>query len=322
MKAIGCFARLRKIFLLLKSAIFMRYEVRSYSYSLVNVFAENHFGGNPLAVFYNADGLNQTEMQLIARQFNLSEVVFIQSPSHPQAVKKLKIFTPDYEMPFAGHPTLGASFILRSLLHLPPNYILETNAGLVEIQHQNNLITFALKNGVKTECSTLSREECAEILGLNVSDIISEPCLVDTGVQQLLVEVASLQAVKNCKINANLFNQNKAIKDSLYLWCRVENNVKARLFFATQGAIVEDPGTGSAAANLGGWHIANGLTPLVLEITQGDEIQRPNRLSLIVDTQNTIFVGGKVIEVGKGEFYLPEKEKSFGDNEFLCKNKA
>lgn len=279
--------------------------MRSYDYQLVNVFAETHFGGNPLAVFYEADGLSQSEMQLIARQFNLSEVVFIQSSVHLQAVKKLKIFTPDDEMPFAGHPTVGAAFVLASRLNLPADYLLETNAGLVEIRHHNELVTFALKNGVESENAPLSCAECADILGLDISDIASEPCYVNTGVEQLLIELTSQQAVENCKINANLFIHNKVIKDSLYVWHRIGCEAKVRLFFATQGAVVEDPGTGSAAANLGGWHIAKGLTPINLTITQGDEIQRPNRLSLKVDSQNTIFVGGNVIEVGKGEFYLP-----------------
>lgn len=279
--------------------------MRQYSYALVNVFAESHFGGNPLAVFEQADGLTETEMQLIARQFNLSEVVFIQTPTLPQAVKKLKIFTPDYEMPFAGHPTIGAAFVLHSLLNLPDDYLLQTQAGLVEIQHQQDVITLALKNDVKIENAPLTKVECASILGLKVSDIASQPSWVNTGVEQLLIELSSEQAVKNCKINANLFMKQTAIKDSLYAWCKAGKTVKSRLFFATQGTIVEDPGTGSAAANLGGWHIAQGLTPLELTISQGDEIGRPNRLSLKVDEQNTIFVGGKVIQVGKGEFYLP-----------------
>ncbi|MFA9500057.1 PhzF family phenazine biosynthesis protein [Mannheimia sp. E30BD] len=279
--------------------------MKSYSYSLINVFAPSHFGGNPLAVFYEADGLDDNQMQLIARQFNLSEVVFVQSSSHLQAVKKLKIFTPDYEMPFAGHPTIGAAFVLHSQLNLPDEYILETNAGLVEIQHQNNNISFALKNGIKAANAPLSCTECAGILGLEIADIASEPCYVNTGVEQLLVKLSSRQAVENCKINANLFVGNAFIKGSLYVWHRTENNVKARLFFTSQGAVVEDPGTGSAAANLGGWHIAKELTPLNVSISQGDEINRPNRLSLTVDEQNTIFVGGNTILVGKGEFYLP-----------------
>ncbi|EPZ00440.1 PhzF family phenazine biosynthesis protein [Mannheimia haemolytica] len=279
--------------------------MQSYPYLLVNVFATSHFGGNPLAIFYEADGLTDLQMQLIARQFNLSEVVFIQSSTDSQAVKKLKIFTPDYEMPFAGHPTVGAAFVLHSAFDFPTTYRLQTNAGLVAIQHQHNVTTFALTNGVNLENTPLSRAECASILGLNVADIASEPCYVNTGVEQLLVELASQQAVEKCKINANLAEK-AFLKDSVYVWCREGNEAKVRLFFQSQGSIVEDPGTGSAAANLGGWHIAQGKIPIQLQISQGDEIQRPNRLLLKVDQNEKIFVGGEVILVGKGEFYLPE----------------
>ncbi|MDD0823368.1 PhzF family phenazine biosynthesis protein [Mannheimia sp. AT1] len=276
-----------------------------YDYALVNVFAESHFGGNPLAVFYEADGLNNDEMQLIARQFNLSEVVFIQESTSKQAVKKLKIFTPDYEMPFAGHPTIGAAFVLHSQFNFPSEYLLQTNAGIAEIYHQQDITTLALKNGVTLQNTSISINECAEMLGLKPADIASQPCFVNTGVEQLLVELSSEQAVKNCKINANLPTEKIFLKDSLYVWHRVGNKIKARLFFESQGAIVEDPGTGSAAANLGGWHIAHQQTPLKFTISQGTEIQRPNQLFLGVDEQKTIFVGGKVIQVGKGEFYLP-----------------
>lgn len=279
--------------------------MQSYPYLLVNVFAPSHFGGNPLAVFYEADGLTDLQMQLIARQFNLSEVVFIQSSTDSQAVKKLKIFTPDYEMPFAGHPTIGAAFVLHSVFNFPATYRLQTNAGLVAIQHQHNVTTFALNNGVNVENALLSRAECASMLGLNVTDIASEPCYVNTGVEQLLVELSSQQAVEKCKLNANLAEK-AFLKDSVYVWHREGNEAKVRLFFQSQGSIVEDPGTGSAAANLGGWHIAQGKIPMQLQISQGDEIQRPNRLLLKVDQNKTIFVGGEVILVGKGEFYLPE----------------
>lgn len=279
--------------------------MREYPYYLVNVFAESHFGGNPLAVFYQADELSQQEMQLIARQFNLSEVVFIQSPTDLQAVKKLKIFTPDREMPFAGHPTIGAAFILHSKFQLPTSYTLQTNAGFVDIQHQNDLTTLALKNGVEIQPSPLSRADCAEMLGLTVQDIAGAPAIVNTGVAQLLIKLASRQAIENCQINARLFE--KMDNDSLYVWYRENNQANVRLFFRANGMIVEDPGTGSAAANLAGWHIANGVVPLDLTIYQGDDIDRPNRLRLKVDEQKTIFVGGNVIEVGQGVFYLPKR---------------
>ena len=211
-------------------------------------------------------------------------------------------------MPFAGHPTVGAAFVLHKLLDLDDNYLLQTESGLVGIQHNGDVITFALKNRVQVEDAPLNTTECAAILGLQQSDIASQPAWIDTGVAQLLVQLNSAQAVTNCQINTALFMQ-KALSKSglpqLYVWFEQHGTVKVRLFFAQNGAVLEDPGTGSAAANLGGWCIANKRTPLNWNITQGDELQRPNRLHLRVDEQQTIYVGGKVIYVGQGEFFLP-----------------
>ncbi|TCP95193.1 PhzF family phenazine biosynthesis protein [Cricetibacter osteomyelitidis] len=277
--------------------------MKSYNYQLVNVFAESHFGGNPLAVFTDADNLTDEQMQLIARQFNLSECVFFQTATDKSAVRKLRIFTPGCELPFAGHPTIGSAFVLHTLLNLGDDYMLETQSGLVEIHHQNDVITLALKNGVKTAECTFSTAQCAELLGLQESDILNADW-VNTGTNQLLIRVNSESAVENCKISAALFNQILPNR-SVYVWFTANNQAKVRLFFQANGIIAEDPGTGSAAANLGGWCIVNGLSPIDWTINQGDEIDRPNRLSLKVDENKTIFVGGKVIKVGQGELLVP-----------------
>lgn len=282
--------------------------MQQYAYRLVNVFAESHFGGNPLAVFPQADGLSQQQMQLIARQFNLSETVFVQRAEHSSAVRKLKIFTPDYEMPFAGHPTIGSAFVLKSALNLDSQYVLQTESGLVALQHQGDLITLALKNAVALENAPITTAQCAAVLGLQPSDIASAPVWVDTGVDQLLVQLASARAVAECRIDTALFQRyalSKSGKRQLYVWFEQQGNAKVRLFFEQNGTVIEDPGTGSAAANLGGWAIANGKTPLDWQISQGDEIGRPNRLRLQVDAQQTIYVGGRVVLVGQGEFFLP-----------------
>lgn len=281
--------------------------MKLYRYELVNVFAESHWGGNPLAVFTAADGLTDEQMQLIARQFNLSEVVFVQAPTDKSAVKKLRIFTPAYEMPFAGHPTVGSAFVLHSLLHLQDNYMLQTQAGLVDLCHQNDIITFSLAKG-SVENAPLSKAECAEVLGLSVESIASAPSWVDTGAAQLLVQLNSADAVKACRINTALFWQRALSKNGLpkiYLWSVEKNIAQVRLFSGQNNVVIEDPGTGSAAANLGSWCIANGLTSLHWQIQQGDEIGRPNRLILKTDEQQKIHVGGKVINVSRGEMMVP-----------------
>lgn len=277
-----------------------------YAYYLVNVFAESHFGGNPLAVFPQADGLNDQQMQLIARQFNLSEVVFVHQAEQLSAVKKLRIFTPDYELPFAGHPTIGASFVLHRQLGLPDHYELQTNAGLVEIYHQQNQIIFGLNTDIQIQPIKDDPLLYAELLGLQPADI-AQIAWVNTGSQQLLVQLNSAFAIKTCQIDTALFHQ-LVQQSALYVWFEEHNQAKVRLFFGSNGAVVEDPGTGSAAANLGGLCIKNGLTPLNWKITQGDEIQRPNRLTLSVDESQTIYVGGEVIVVGKGEFFVPSED--------------
>lgn len=280
--------------------------MKSYPYQIVNVFAETHFGGNPLAVFPEADGLTTEQMQLIAKQFNLSETVFLFAPTEKSAVKKLRIFTPDYEMPFAGHPTLGSAFVAHKDLHLADHYQLETNAGLVTLEHQRDLITLSINKEIISELSPFSHAEFATLLNISEKDIV-EARWVNTGSNQLLVKVNRAEAVKTCQIQTALFHQIVGSDRSLYIWFEENGIAKVRLFFMNGGSIAEDPGTGSAAANLGGWQILKDNFPISWQITQGDEMHRPNRLTLRVDENQTIYVGGKAILVGEGNFFIPEK---------------
>ncbi|QEY24186.1 PhzF family phenazine biosynthesis protein [Neisseria animalis] len=277
--------------------------MQTYRFYLVNVFARQHFGGNPLAVFPEADGLTETQMQQIARQFNLSETVFILSPTRTDAVRKLKIFTPDHELPFAGHPTIGSAFIIRQLFTDADRYTLETEAKLAEITHQNDLITFALNGEVQTEPCHIARDRLAEVLGLQECDI-AETQWVNTGTWQLLIQLADRQAVSRCRVSPTAFAEafDGALSPSCYVWFAEAGTAQVRLFAQHGSSLIEDPGTGSAAANLGGWLLARRQIPAELMIRQGDEIGRPNRLSLKVEADGRIFVGGNVIKVGSGEF--------------------
>ncbi|WP_279324786.1 PhzF family phenazine biosynthesis protein [Conservatibacter flavescens] len=206
--------------------------MKDYDFYLLNVFAETHFGGNPLAVFPAADGLNDEQMQLIARQFNLSETVFLQTATHSSAVKKLKIFTPDYELPFAGHPTIGASFVIRRLFCEKDQYQIETLSGLATIKHQHEEITFALKKEVKTKPCHLDNAELADILGLQETDIESEPMWINTGTWQLLIRLKSESAVKNCQISPALFmtKLDSGVWGSCYVWFAHNGQAKVRMF--------------------------------------------------------------------------------------------
>jgi trans-2,3-dihydro-3-hydroxyanthranilate isomerase len=139
-----------------------------YHYEIYNVFAESAWGGNPLAIVPDADALSTEQMQLIARQFNLSETVFICSSKEHTA--RLRIFTPDHEMPFAGHPTIGAAAWLHKNRSLPNQFTLMTNAKMVEINHDDGIYHLSI-SGYQSEPSLLSHTELAQALDLSVDDV-------------------------------------------------------------------------------------------------------------------------------------------------------
>lgn len=211
-----------------------------YAYHLVNVFAETYFGGNPLAVFPQADGLTDQQMQLIARQFNLSETVFVHQTTESSAVRKLRIFTPDYELPFAGHPTIGAAFVLHQQLNLPETYLLQTQAGLVKLFHEAKQICFGLQNHIEVEVIDDNLPQYTQLLGLSESDI-AQIAWVNTGSRQLLIQLTSLNALKTCQIHPALFQQ--IVKQSaLYLWFVEQNQANVRLFLVQTVRLSKIPG--------------------------------------------------------------------------------
>jgi len=279
---------------------------RSYAYQIVNVFAESRFGGNPLAVFTDASGLSDDDMQLIARQFNLSETVFL-LPGDAGAAASLRIFTPSYELPFAGHPTIGSAAVLHAQHGLGERFTLRTRAGLIPIHWQDGVFRLTAVPASQ-RAANLVPADAAAMLGLAVADIAAAPMWVNAGSEQLLIRLASREAVLAARPVHELFVRHATLhpgRSIAYLWHVADNVATVRLFFEQQGAVIEDPGTGSACANLGGWCALNGLAPLSWRIEQGEAIQRPNVLYLDVDAAGKVQVGGKVQQLGEGTFRLP-----------------
>lgn len=279
---------------------------RSYAYQIVNVFAESRFGGNPLAVFTDASGLSDDDMQLIARQFNLSETVFL-LPGDAEAAASLRIFTPSYELPFAGHPTIGSAAVLHALHGPGEAFSLRTRAGLIPIRLQDGVFRLTAVPASQ-RAANLAPADAAAMLGLAADDIAAEPMWVNAGSEQLLIRLASREAVLAARPVPELFLRHATLRPGrsiAYLWHVADNVATVRLFFEQQGAVIEDPGTGSACANLGGWCALNDLAPLSWRIEQGEAIQRPNVLYLYVDAAGTVQVGGKVQQLGEGTFRLP-----------------
>ncbi len=284
----------------------------AYDFRLLNVFASAPFSGNPLCVFEDARGMDDETMQNLAVQFNLSETTFILPSEHANA--RVRIFTPGYEMKFAGHPTLGTAQVVRDLQCLGNTLTLEFKAGVVPVTADGNVWTFTAPcpGGVKTAAPKMSRERIASMLGLELSDLLGDPIWVDTGADQLLVPVNSPEAVRRAAPDANQLEHWEASslgRKTAYVFAFNEGHattprqiVTARYFFSKSGSgVSEDPGTGSACANLGGWLLATGAAmPASILVEQGDQIDRPCRLLLDVTAEGKIQVGGRALEIGRG----------------------
>ena len=281
----------------------------TYHFRLVNVFAESIFGGNPLCVFEDGRDLDDTQMQALALQFNLSETTFL-LPSF-SATAQVRIFTPTFEMAFAGHPTLGSAHIVREVFDSSDEITLQMKAGIIPVQAQNDRWTLTASAPKYRDCE-LSQAAIAAMLGLHEDDILAGARWVNTGSEQLIIPLATASDVVRAQPKAELLAAvaSDIGRSMAYIFApnEVENGVAkllSRFFFMKHGSIVEDPGTGSATANLGGW-LCGSDRPLPIEyaIDQGAAVGRPCRLGLRVDAERNILVSGRVIEIGRGTITL------------------
>ncbi len=279
----------------------------TYSYRIVNVFTRDAgaLTGNPLCVFEHADALDTETMQALARQFNLSETTFVLRSTRADA--KVRIFTPSYEMPFAGHPTLGTAFVCHALGLGGSNLTLEMHAGLIPVTSNGARWTLQANPPTWREPHS-SAAQLAEALGLNEQDIDARPLWVNAGKEQLIVPLTSLDAVQRARPDAKLAARELSVDGHCmaYVFAHAApGKLSARFFFPVGGAMLEDPATGSACANLGGWFLAGeAALPLTYEISQGEYVQRPSTLYLHVDAQRQIHVSGEVVELGRGTIVL------------------
>ena len=278
----------------------------AYAYRIVNVFTQGRapLSGNPLCVFERAQTLDAVSMQALALQFNLSETTFI-LPSE-RASARVRIFTPSYEMRFAGHPTLGTAQVCRALGLGGDRITLEMPAGIITVRAAGDRWTLQSKPPSWREVEE-PRLTLAAILGLDERDIGERPLWVNAGTEQLLVPLNSEAAVRRVRVRADLLAQLASADghSMAYVFAPSGAGLLARFFFPHGGSAREDPATGSATANLGGWCLAMGRTlPCEFEISQGEYAGRPSALRLRVDAERQIFVSGDVIELGRGTISL------------------
>jgi trans-2,3-dihydro-3-hydroxyanthranilate isomerase len=284
--------------------------VASHPYRLLNVFTRGAevLSGNPLCVFENGEAFDDQTMQALTRQFNLSETTFILPPS-AGASARVRIFTPSYEMPFAGHPTLGTAHVCRALGLGGSELTLEMKAGVIPVTAQGDRWTLQA-NAPKWREVVESRGAIAATLGLEPKDIGERPLWVSTGREQLVIPLASEDAVRRARPQLDLLTRFESEEGGsmAYVFAPRKGAVTgkrelllARFFFPQGPAVLEDPATGSATANLGGWCIAmERQRPCRFEIAQGEQADRPSILYLDVDADQRIRVSGDVVELGRG----------------------
>lgn len=276
-------------------------------YRILNVFTSDgaKLSGNPLCVVEDGSQLDPATMQALARQMNLSETTFI-LPSK-RAAALVRIFTPAYEMPFAGHPTLGTAHVCRALGLGGDQLGLEMRAGIIPVTSNGNHWTLRAAPST-SRLVEASAQEIARLLGLESGDIGFQPLWLKAGREQLIIPLTSEAAVRRARPKAEMFDKLRSVDGAGQAYVFASTGAKkimSRFFFPDGAAILEDPATGSACANLGGWFIAMGRRPpLAFEVSQGELIGRPSILQLEVNTDNEVFVGGEVVEIGSGTLFL------------------
>ncbi len=301
-----------------------------YQFYTSDVFTKTIFGGNPLAIFPHADGLTGRQMQLIAKEFNLSETVFVLKPTQANTDFKVRIFTPSSELPFAGHPTVGAAHLLAStgrfdLQDEATTIILEEGVGEVPvlIKSENGKPSFAQFSAAKMpEYSGVAPavRDIAASLSLEVSDVLTgdyQPKIVDCGVTFLVVSLASMAAIEKIQIEGSYLKRTMADYSAVGMFVFVRettqrtSDIHARMFAPDQG-ILEDPATGSAATALAGYlgdiENVNGTLRWVVE--QGFEMGRPSIIEVEADRNEgktvAIRVGGNSVIVSEGSMDVPD----------------
>ncbi len=186
------------------------------AYRIVNVFTvgQDPFSGNPLAVFEDSAGLDDGLLQAIARQLNLSETTFVTGPGPDGVDADVRIFTPSYELPFAGHPTLGTAYVVGSLLAAKTAVVLGMPAGRVPVTADGARWTLTTAVAPSTRSVDATSAELGETLGLEEADVAEGALWVDTGVEQLIVPLASVEAVRRAQADPRLLPNPTGVKRS------------------------------------------------------------------------------------------------------------
>jgi trans-2,3-dihydro-3-hydroxyanthranilate isomerase len=295
-------------------------------YAIYDVFTGEKLAGNPLAVVFDADGLSDSRMQAIAGEFNLSETVFVRPPENPAHSASLRIFTPGKELPFAGHPTVGAAVALAERQHGEGDYdlvsVLEEKVGPVRCavrlrKGEANFAEFDLPRTSERVDVKLDAQTVADALCISAADIGFENHRLsawNAGVAYVMVPVRDLHVAASIRFDPQRWSASPLGTTSAYVYCRggVDHRASfhARMFAPDLG-IAEDPATGSAVAAMSGaiHHFDTlGSGHHALTIEQGVEMGRPSIIHLHIESGGKAVqharIGGQAIKIAEGRILL------------------
>lgn len=292
------------------------------NYLILDVFTRKRLSGNPLAVVLKADGLMDNQMQAIAKEFNLSETVFVCKPKSERHAASLRIFTPTMELPFAGHPTVGTAVAL-ALSGRTTALRLEEKIGVItcvveRIEKHLGKARFALPVLPEEVGRTPATHAIAQSLGLDIEEIgcgLYQPALFSAGVPFYLVPVRDPDCLRRIKLERRGWEETYSVgRGSVYAFTETPgedgNDFAARMFSPSMG-FGEDPATGSAAASLIGLiarHAAPGQHEYALR--QGYEMGRPSLIELQFRKDGDQLahggIGGHAVMLGEGMLDLDE----------------
>lgn len=302
----------------------------AYRFVTADVFTDRPFGGNPLAVVPDGRGLSERQMQLVASEFNLSETVFVLPPDRPEHTRRLRIFTPAMELPFAGHPTVGTAHVLAAGGEIPltgpeTDIVFEEGVGpvSVRIRAAEGRPVFARLTVARPPVRSplaASAARLAAVLSLNPGDVSEEPQAWSCGVPFTFVAVTGLEAVRRARLRRDVWEAELAASEapSVFVFSReterAGSHVHARMFAPGMG-VGEDPATGAAAAALAGYlgsrEPDSGGT-LQWTVEQGFEMGRPSILDVEADRRDgavvAVRVGGASVLISRGEMEIPLEE--------------
>ena len=284
------------------------------AYEIVDVFTDRPFTGNPLAVVFGADGLAGDQMLALAKEFNLSETMFVLPPTGAEATYRARIFTPGSELPFAGHPSVGAAVTaMRRGMFGTGTVVQECGAGLLPIEVSTGAAT--LTGGTPTLGEPIGPEPLLGMVGLSAADFAggdpAVPRRAGCGLEFVYLPVrrsALAAAAADPAIAARL----GVSQISVFAWEPGARTAYARVF-CPGVAVPEDPATGSAALGLGVWLVAAGWLPSAevsaYTVHQGVEMGRPSVLECTVSAEAgravRATVSGHVLPIARGEIAVP-----------------